>query len=48
VKRHKKFKLTTDSNQAKPLFNNISDKDFAPKGPDHADVHNIMYIWTEE
>ena len=34
VKRRKKFKVTTDSNHAKPLFDNILDRDFAPKASD--------------
>jgi len=34
----KKFKVTTDSNHAKPLFDNILNRDFAPKGPDQAYV----------
>ena len=29
MKRHKKFKVTTDSNHAKPLFDNILNRDFA-------------------
>ena len=31
VKLRKKFKVMTDSNHAKPLFDNILDRDFAPK-----------------
>jgi transposase InsO family protein len=38
VKRRKKFKVTTDSNHAKPLFDNILNRDFAPKG-----VIRLMY-----
>jgi transposase InsO family protein len=48
VKRRKKFKVTTDSNHAKPLFDNILNRDFAPKGPDQAYVQDITYIWTQE
>ena len=48
VKRRKKFKVTTDSNHAKPLFDNILDRDFAPKAPDQAYVQDITYIWTQE
>ena len=34
VKRRKKFKVTTDSNHTKPLFDNVLNRNFAPKGPD--------------
>jgi len=48
VKSRKKFKVTTDSNHAKPLFDNILNRDFAPKGPNQAYVQDITYIWTQE
>jgi putative transposase len=48
VKRRKKFKVTTDSNHAKPLFDNILNCDFAPKGPDQAYVQDMTYICTQE
>ena len=48
VKRRKKFKVTTDSNHAKPLFDNVLDRDFASDGPDQAYVQDITYIWTQE
>ena len=48
VKRRKKFKVTTDSNHVKPLFDNILDRDFAPKSSDQAYVQDITYIWTQE
>ena len=32
VKSRKKFKVTTDSNHAKPLFDNVLNRDFAPQG----------------
>ncbi|ATX76626.1 integrase [Reinekea forsetii] len=48
VKRRKKFKITTNSNHAKPLFDNILNCDFAAKGPNQARVQDITYIWTEE
>ena len=44
VKRRKKFKVTTDSKHAKPLFDNILNRDFAPKGTDQAYVQDITYI----
>ena len=48
VKRRKKFKVTTDSNHAKPLFDNILDRDFAPKASHQAYVQDKTYIWTQE
>ena len=48
VKRRKKFKVTTDSNHAKPLFDNILNRDFAPKGADQAYVQDITYVRTQE
>ncbi len=44
VKRRKKFKVTTDSNHAKPLFDNVLDRDFASDVPDQAYVQDITYI----
>ena len=48
VKSRKKFKVTTDSRHAKPLFDNILNRDFAPEGPNQAYVQDITYIWTQE
>jgi putative transposase len=48
VKSRKKFKVTTDSNHAKPLFDNILNRNFAPGGPNQAYVQDITYIWTQE
>ena len=48
VKRRKKFKVTTDSNHAKPLFDNVLDRDFASDVPDQAYVQDITYIQTQE
>jgi len=48
VKRRKKFKVTTDSNHVKPLFDNVLDRDFASDVPDQAYVQDITYIWTQE
>ena len=48
VKSRKKFKVTTDSNHAKPVFDNILNRDFAHEGPNQAYVQDITYIWTQE
>ena len=48
VKSRKRFKVTTDSNHAKPLFGNVLNRDFAPQGPNQAYVQDITYLWTQE
>jgi putative transposase len=48
VKRRKKFKVTTDSHHAKPLVDNILNRDFVPKGRNQAYAQDITYIWTQE
>ena len=44
----KQCKVTTDSNHAKPLFDNRLNRDFAPAGPNQAYVQDITYIWTQQ
>ena len=44
---HKKFKVTTDSNHAKPLFDNILNRDVVPKVSDQAYLRDITYILTQ-
>ena len=48
VKSRKQCKETTDSNHAKPLFDNILNRDCAPAGPNQAYVQDITYIWTQQ
>ena len=48
VKSRKKFKVTTDSNHAKPVFDNRLNRDFAPGGQNQAYVQDITYLWTQE
>jgi putative transposase len=47
-KRHKKFKVTTNSNHDKPVFDNILNQQFMMTRPNQAWVSDITYIWTEE
>jgi putative transposase len=42
----RKFVVTTDSDHAEPVFENVLDRDFAPSAPNHAWVCDITYIWT--
>jgi len=46
VKSRKKFKVTTDSNHAKPLFDHVLKCNFAPSGPNQAYVQDITCLWT--
>lgn len=48
VKSRKKFKVTTDSHHAKPLFDNVLKRNFAPSGPNQAYVQDITCLWTQE
>lgn len=44
----KKYKVTTDSNHKKPVFENVLSRQFVTNGPDRAYVGDISYIWTQE
>jgi transposase InsO family protein len=48
VKYRKKYKVTTDSNHNKPLFENLLKRQFDVDAPDVAYVADITYIWTRE
>ncbi|MGP5174847.1 IS3 family transposase [Psychrobacter immobilis] len=47
-RRHKRFKVTTDSNHNKLVYDNILDQRFDAKRPNEAWVSDITYIWTAE
>ncbi len=44
----KKYKVTTNSNHNKPVFDNVLAREFTAAGPDQAYVTDITYIWTQE
>jgi len=44
----KKYKVRTDSNHKKPVFENVLNRRFVTNGPDQAYVGDITYIWTQE
>ncbi len=46
--RHKRFKVTTDSNHNKLVYPNILDQKFDSKRPNESWVSDITYIWTSE
>ena len=48
VKYPKKYKVTTDSNHNKPLFDNLVKRQFDVNAPDQVYVGDITYIWTRE
>lgn len=48
VRYRKKYKVTTDSNHNKPLFENVLNREFAVNAPDKVYVGDITYVWTRE
>ena len=44
----KKYKITTNSNYKKPLFENVLNCQFNVAGPDLAYISDITYINTKE
>ena len=46
--RHKRFKITTDSNHNKLVYPNVLDQKFDAKRPNESWVSDITYIWTSE
>ena len=47
-RRHKRFKVTTDSNHNKLIYDNVLDQQFDVNRPNEAWVSDITYIWTTE
>ncbi len=47
-RRHKRFKITTDSNHNKLVYPNILNQQFDAKRPNESWVSDITYIWTNE
>ena len=47
-RRHKRFKVTTDSNHNKMVYPNVLDQQFDTKRPNESWVSDITYIWTNE
>ena len=46
--RHKRFKVTTDSNHNKLVYPNVLDQKFETIRPNEAWVSDLTYIWTNE
>ena len=47
-RRHKRFKVTTDSNHNKLVYPNLLDQKFDSSRPNESWVSDITYIWTNE
>lgn len=47
-KASKKYKATTNSKHALPVYPNLLNREFNVSGPNKAYVGDITYIWTEE
>ena len=47
-RRHKRFKVTTDSKHNKLVYPNVLDQKFNVNRPNEAWVSDITYIWTTE
>lgn len=43
VRYRKKYKVTTNSNHKKPVFENVLNREFSPQAPDRAWVSDITY-----
>ena len=48
VKQKKRYKVTTDSNHSKPVFDNILEQNFFVEQPEQVYVQDITYIRTAE
>ena len=48
VRYRKKYKVTTNSNHKKPLFENVLNRQFKVDRPNQAYVSDITYLWTQE
>lgn len=47
-RRHRRFKITTDSNHNKLVYPNVLDQQFDTSRPNESWVSDIIYIWTNE
>jgi putative transposase len=48
VRYRKRYKVTTNSNHKKPLFDNVLDRQFQAIQANKAYVSDITYLWTQE
>lgn len=48
VRYKKKYKVTTNSDHNKPVFDNVLNRKFDVNAPDQAYACDITYVWTRE
>ena len=48
MRYRKKYKVTTNSNHKKPVFDNVLNRQFDVLQPDTAYASEITYLWTQE
>ena len=48
ARHRKKYKVTTDSKHAKPIYENLVNREFDRKEKDEVYVGDITFIWTQE
>ena len=48
VKQKRKYKITTDSQHAFPVAENVLDRQFSPQAPNQVWGTDITYLWTQE
>lgn len=48
AKQRQKYKVTTNSDHQKPVFENVLNRGFKTEKPDQAYVSDITYLWTQE
>lgn len=48
VRYRRRYRVTTDSNHAQPVFPNRLERDFSPSEADQVYAGDITYVWTQE
>ena len=48
MRYRRRYRVTTDSNHAQPVFANRLERDFSPSGADQVYAGDITYVWTQE
>ena len=48
VKHRRKYKVTTNSNHKRPVFDNLLQRQFEVSQPDEVYAADVTYVWTQE